>query len=72
MERVDWFNDGTSYEISDKIIEMISDCGLLIGNLTFCNPKVYHEVGFVMGKAKAGGKEVADMLLFSRRAGARG
>jgi hypothetical protein len=64
VERVDWFHDGTSYEINDKIIEMMSDCGLLIGNLTCCNPNVYHEIGFVMGKAKAEGKQVADMLLF--------
>ena len=64
VERVDWFHDGTSYEINDKILEMMSDCGLLIGNLTHCNPNVYHEVGFVMGKAKAEGKDVANMLLF--------
>lgn len=64
VERVDWFHDGTSYEINDKIIAMMSDCGLLIGNLTHCNPNVYHEIGFVMGKAKAEGKDVADMLLF--------
>lgn len=64
VERVDWFHDGTSYEITDKIIEMISDCGLLIGNLTHCNPNVYHEIGFVMGKAKAEGKSVANILLF--------
>jgi hypothetical protein len=64
VQRVDWFQDGTSYEINDKINEMLSDCGLLIGNLTLCNPNVYHEIGFVMGKAKAEGKEVANMLLF--------
>lgn len=64
VERVDWFQDGTSYEINDKIIEMVSDCGLLIGNLTYCNPNVYHEVGFVMGKAKAEGRETPNMLLF--------
>ncbi|MHB1564480.1 MAG: hypothetical protein ACYCXP_10375 [Leptospirillum sp.] len=64
VERVDWFYDGTSYEINDKIIEMVSDCGLLIGNLTHCNPNVYHEIGFVMGKAKAEGMNVANMLLF--------
>ena len=64
VERVDWFADGTSYEINDKIIEMISDCGLLIGDLTCCNPNVYHEIGFVMGKAKAEGKDAANMLLF--------
>ncbi len=64
VQRVDWFQDGTSYEINDKIIEMMSDCGLLIGNLTHCNPNVYHEVGFIMGKAKAQGEDVANMLLF--------
>jgi len=64
VDRVDWFHDGTSYEINDKIIEMMSDCGLLIGNLTHCNPNVYHEIGFIMGKAKAEGKDVANMLLF--------
>lgn len=64
VERVDWFHDGTSYEINDKILEMINDCGLLIGNLTHCNPNVYHEIGFIMGKAKVEGKEVANMLLF--------
>lgn len=61
---MDWFHDGTSYEINDKIIEMMSDCGLLIGNLTHCNPNVYHEIGFVMGKAKAKGRDTANMLLF--------
>lgn len=64
VQRVDWFQDGTSYEINDKIIDMMSDCGLLIGNLTYCNPNVYHEIGFVMGKAKAEGIDVANMLLF--------
>jgi hypothetical protein len=43
---------------------MLCDCGLLIGNLTHCNPNVYHEIGFMMGKAKAEGKDVANMLLF--------
>lgn len=64
VQRVDWFHDGTSYEINNKIIEMMSDCGLLIGNLTFCNPNVYHEVGFVMGKAKAERSDTPNMLLF--------
>lgn len=63
VERVDWFHDGTSYSISDKIIEMMSDCGLLIADLTYCNPNVYHEIGFMTGKAKAEGTE-PNMLLF--------
>jgi len=64
VQRVDWFHDGTSYNINDKIVEMMSDCGLLIGNLTYCNPNVYHEIGFVMGKAKVEGKESPNILLF--------
>src|SRR3989339_91765 len=64
VQRVDWFHDGTSYVINDKIIEMMGDCGLLIGNLTYCNLNVYNEIGFIMGKAKAEGKAAADMLLF--------
>lgn len=64
VRRVDRFYDGKSYVINDKIIEMMSDCGLLIGNLTFGNLNAYHEIGFVMGKAKAEGRSVADLLLF--------
>jgi hypothetical protein len=64
VERVDLDNDGTSGEIAGKIFRMINECGLLIANLTHCNPNVYHEVGFVMGKARADGTEPANMLLF--------
>jgi hypothetical protein len=64
VRRVDWFQDGTSYVINNKIIEMMSDCGLLIGDLTLCNPNVYHEIGFIMGKAKAEGSDTPNMLLF--------
>lgn len=64
VERVDLKNDGTSDEIVARIIRMISDCGLLIANLTHCNPNVYHEVGFIMGKAKAEGIDPANLLLF--------
>jgi type I restriction enzyme M protein len=31
---------------------------------TFCNPNVYHEIGFIMGKAKAEAKDAANILLF--------
>ena len=64
VERVDWFHDGTSYVIQEKITEMISDCGYLIANLTYANPNVYHEVGFLMGKAKAEGHSSTNILLF--------
>jgi hypothetical protein len=62
-ERVDWFKDGTSYAITDKILEMISGCGLLIGNLTYGNANVYHEIGYLMGQSHAKGEPTARLLL---------
>jgi hypothetical protein len=64
VERVDWLQDGTSYNIRAKIDQFMSECGLLIGNLTYCNPNVYHEIGFMDGKAKAENQETANVLLF--------
>jgi hypothetical protein len=64
VERVDLDNAGTSDDIAAKMFRMINECGLLIGNLTYCNPNVYHEIGFIMGKAKAEGRDGANMLLF--------
>lgn len=55
-ERVDWFEDGTSYDINDRILNMISNCGMLIGNLTYARPNVYHEIGFIMGRDRAIGQ----------------
>lgn len=55
-ERVDWFEDGTSYDINERILNMISNCGMLIGNLTYTRPNVYHEIGFIMGRDKAIGQ----------------
>jgi hypothetical protein len=55
-ERVDWFEDGTSYDINERILNMISNCGMLIGNLTYARPNVYHEIGFIMGRDKAIGQ----------------
>jgi len=62
-ERVDWFVDGTSYEITNKILTMILDCGLLVGDLTYARPNVYHEIGFMMGKNKSEGKAFNNFLL---------
>ncbi len=57
LHRVDWFEDGTSYEITEKIFELIDNSGFLIADLTFGNPNVYHEVGYLMGRNKAQGKK---------------
>jgi hypothetical protein len=63
VQRVDWFHDGTSYEITDKINQMISDCGLLIEDLTHGNTQISIEIGFVMGKAGLKARQY-DILLF--------
>jgi hypothetical protein len=63
VQRVDFLEDGTSFPIRAKIDEFMDKCGLLIANLTYCNPNVYHEVGFMDGKAKASNVK-ADVLLF--------
>lgn len=64
VERVDFQQSGTSFNIRAKIDEFMANCGLLIGDLTYCNPNVYHEIGFMDGKAKAEGAENANVLLF--------
>lgn len=63
VERVDFLQSGTSFNIRAKIDEFMANCGLLIGDLTYCNPNVYHEIGFMDGMAKAEGVE-AKVLLF--------
>ena len=64
VERVDFLQSGTSFNIRAKIDEFMSECGLLIGDLTYCNANVYHEIGFMDGKARALNQEQADVLLF--------
>lgn len=53
LRRVDYMDQGYSYEINHKISEAIAGCGLLIANLTYMNPNVYHEVGLAMGGSLA-------------------
>ena len=47
--RVDEYNPGHSFKIPDKILELISDAGMLIADLTYGNKNVYHELGYLMG-----------------------
>lgn len=47
--RIDELNKGYSYTISDEILELINNTGLLIADLTHSNKNVYHELGFLMG-----------------------
>lgn len=62
-ERVDLVADGTSYVITDKILEMLEGCGLLLADLTLARPNVYHEVGVVMGRNRALGSPDNLLLL---------
>jgi len=47
--RIDKYNNGSAYKISDAILNKIAESGLLIADLTKSNPNVYHEVGYLMG-----------------------
>jgi hypothetical protein len=47
--RIDEYSAGHSYQISDEILRLIENSGLLIADLTHPNTNVYHEVGFLMG-----------------------
>lgn len=64
VQRVDFLQEGVSFDIRAKIDEFMDKCGLLIANLTYFNPNVYHEVGFMDGKAQALGNLMPDVLLF--------
>ena len=69
-ERVDLVADGTSYVITDKILEMLEGCGLLLADLTLARPNVYHEVGVVMGRNRALGAPDNLLLLLHESGGA--
>jgi hypothetical protein len=50
--RIDQVVKGETHKISDSIIQEMSESGLLIADLTFSNPNVYHEIGYIMGMAQ--------------------
>ena len=47
--RIDEWNTGTSYKITDEIMRLIDESGLLIADLTYGNANVYHEIGYLFG-----------------------
>lgn len=63
VKRVDRVVDGTAYEINHKISDEIEKCGLLIADLTYVNPNVYHEIGLVMGRDIAEGRHPGANLI---------
>ncbi|MDQ3812923.1 MAG: hypothetical protein M3347_03120 [Armatimonadota bacterium] len=64
--RVDEFNPGYSYTITDEILRLIEDSGLLIVDLTFGNKNVYHELGYLMGLNRGRGLPHRNFILLVR------
>lgn len=62
-KRVDIETKGMAHDINHMILEMIDGASLLIANLTYSRPNVYHEIGLVMGKMKAMGLPFAQSLI---------
>ena len=50
--RIDEYLKGTTYTITDEILEAISSSSLLIADLSSGNKNVYHEIGYAMALAK--------------------
>lgn len=61
--RIDEFNTGFSYPISEEIFGLIEESGYLIADLTAGNKNVYHEVGLLMGLNQAQGLPHKNFLL---------
>lgn len=66
--RIDQLVTGETFEINEKIINEIAQCGYLIADLTYCNSNVYHEIGMLMGRKLAlMGKHEYNMALILDR-----
>ncbi len=66
--RVDQVMTGKTFEINEKIINEVAQCGYLIADLTYCNSNVYHEIGMLMGRTLAlTGKHEYNMSLILDR-----
>ena len=63
--RIDQFNKGHSYTITDEILELIEGSGLLIADLTFGNRNVYHEIGYLMGLNRGSGQEQKNFIFIA-------
>ena len=64
--RIDEVNKGHAYTISDEILQLINNTGLLIADISTGNINVYHEVGFLMGLNRAKGYEQENFVLLMR------
>ena len=61
--RIDKFDNGHSYTITDEILKLIDGSGLLIADLTMGNKNVYHELGFLMGLNQGRAKPQNNFIL---------
>lgn len=61
--RVDKYSEGHSYQITDEILRLIKDSGLLIADLSKSNINVYHEVGYLMGVNEGRGLPQENFIL---------
>lgn len=60
--RIDKSDTPFTFQMTDKIIQKIENCGLFIADLTGMNPNVYHESGYAMGYIK--GKDLDNKIIF--------
>jgi len=60
--RVDRSDTPFTFQITDKIINKIEECGLFLADLTGMNPNVYQESGYAMGYIK--GRELDNKIIF--------
>ena len=65
LVKVDESAAGGTFEINQRIVDEISDCGCLIADLTYNSSNVFYEVGLLMGRIYAlkGRPENFDMIL---------
>lgn len=61
--RIDKFDIGHSFTITDEILALIEGSGLLIADLTLGNKNVYHELGYLMGLNRGKGRPQDNFIL---------
>lgn len=64
--RMDTFNKGYSYVVTDEILELIESSGLLIADLSDGNKNVYHEIGYLMGLNQGQGLDHENFILIAK------
>lgn len=65
--RIDKFKKGYSYKITDEILTLLEESGLLIADLTGGNKNVYHEIGYLMGLNQGKGRPQTNFILLHNK-----